>query len=158
MTDSAATSIRPDLPWQTTYKALLGAVKVGTSKSVKHIQGVDGMTVGELKSEIEKGGRFVVYLWDVSLLVITLRRVSPIRFMRTGENRVLKGLPWAFLSFVAGWWGIPWGFIYTPVCIVTDLKGGRDVTAAIAQPLIAYSLAATIDAGSPAADQTASTP
>jgi hypothetical protein len=64
-------------------------------------------------------------------------------FMRAGQNRVLKGLPYAGLSFVAGWWGIPWGLIYTPVCITADLRGGRDVTQAIAGPLIQHSLAAS---------------
>ncbi len=134
--------VKADLPWQTTHKALLGAVNLGTTKSIKHIQGVEGLTVGELQAEIDKGGKFVIYLWDVSLLVITLRRTSAITLVKAGQNRVLKGLPYAGLSFVAGWWGIPWGLIYTPTCIIADLKGGRDVTAGILGPLIQHSLAA----------------
>jgi len=29
---------------------------------------------------------------------------------------------------VLGWWGIPWGPIWTISTIVTNLRGGRDVT------------------------------
>ena len=32
------------------------------------------------------------------------------------------------MSALLGWWGFPWGFIYTPAVLVTNLKGGRDVT------------------------------
>jgi hypothetical protein len=28
-----------------------------------------------------------------------------------------------------GWWGFPWGFIYTPQVIAKNLQGGVDVTA-----------------------------
>ncbi len=138
--DQESIPINPDLPWQTTYRALLGAVKVGTSKSVKRIEGVDGMTVGQLRSAIQNGGRFVVFPYAISLIVITLRRASPITFMPAGTGRVVKGLPYLLISLLLGWWGIPWGFIFTPTCIVANLKGGRDVTGAIAGPLIEHSL------------------
>jgi hypothetical protein len=28
-----------------------------------------------------------------------------------------------------GWWGVPWGLIYTPLTLWTNLSGGRAVTA-----------------------------
>lgn len=36
---------------------------------------------------------------------------------------------------------LPWGLIYTPICLVTNLRGGKDVTAGIAQPPIEHSIA-----------------
>jgi ATP-dependent phosphoenolpyruvate carboxykinase len=33
-----------------------------------------------------------------------------------------------------GWWGIPWGPIYTIAAVVTNIRGGKDVTAEILQP------------------------
>jgi hypothetical protein len=42
--------------------------------------------------------------------------------------RVLQGLPYTLISLVLGWWGIPWGLIFTPAAIFTNLCGGKDVT------------------------------
>lgn len=36
--------------------------------------------------------------------------------------------PYSLLSFLFGWWGIPWGFIWTPMALYTNFSGGRDVT------------------------------
>jgi hypothetical protein len=87
----------------------------------------------ELAFEIQRGGRFVVYQYCVSLLLVTFRRNSPVRFIRAGENATVKGLPFTFLTLVFGWWGIPWGFIYTPMVLYKNLKGGTDVTAGVLQ-------------------------
>ena len=32
---------------------------------------------------------------------------------------------------VLGWWGFPFGVIYTPMSIFTNLRGGKDMTAEI---------------------------
>jgi hypothetical protein len=81
--------------------------------------------------EVQRGGRFVVYYYCVSLLVVTFKRPSPIYFIRSGESAVWKGLPWTLLTVLLGWWGIPWGPIYSIQSLVVDLKGGKDVTAEI---------------------------
>ena len=46
----------------------------------------------------------------------------------TNESAVVKGLPYTLLSLVAGWWGIPWGPIFTIGALYNNLKGGKDVT------------------------------
>jgi lipopolysaccharide export LptBFGC system permease protein LptF len=48
--------------------------------------------------------------------------------VRAGENRVLKGLGFSLLSFLLGWWGIPWGPIYTVQALWNNFQGGKDVT------------------------------
>jgi hypothetical protein len=48
--------------------------------------------------------------------------------MKSGESTVTKGLPFTLLSLVAGWWGIPWGPIYTIQVVYNNFKGGKDVT------------------------------
>jgi len=90
-----------------------------------------GMSSEELAFEIQRGGRFVVYQYCVSLLVVTFKRNSPVKFIRAGESATAKGLPFTLLTLVLGWWGIPWGFIYTPQVIYKNLNGGIDVTAAL---------------------------
>jgi hypothetical protein len=32
---------------------------------------------------------------------------------------------------VAGWWGIPWGPIFSIQSLITNFKGGKDLTAEI---------------------------
>ena len=83
---------------------------------------------GELQQEIQQGGKFVIFQYCISVLVITFRRSSNIYFVRHEENAVVKGLPFTLLSLVLGWWGIPWGPIYTVQSVWVNFKGGRDVT------------------------------
>jgi hypothetical protein len=59
---------------------------------------------------------------------MTFKRSSNIYFVRSGENAVKKGLGFTAISLFLGWWGIPWGPIYTIGACVRNLNGGRDVT------------------------------
>src|SRR4051812_22309083 len=95
------------------------------------IVGLDGMTDEEFATEIERGARFVIYQWCLSLVVITLRRPTDIYFIRAGESAVAKGLPWTLLSWLVGWWGFPFGIIFTIWVTVSNFSGGIDVTEAI---------------------------
>ena len=45
-------------------------------------------------------------------------------------------LPYALLSAVLGWWGIPWEPIYTVQSIASNIKGGKDVTQQVLASLI----------------------
>jgi hypothetical protein len=83
---------------------------------------------GELQQELQQGGKFVIYQYCISILILTFRRSSDVYFIRYEENAIVKGLPFTFLSLVLGWWGIPWGPIYTVQSIWVNFKGGRDVT------------------------------
>ena len=95
------------------------------------IKGIEGMTADQIQREVERGGRFVIFQYCISALVITFRRNSPIYFVRAGESPVGKGLPWTLLTLVPGWWGFPWGLIWTPMALFTNLRGGKDVTAQV---------------------------
>ena len=92
------------------------------------IQGIDGLTHGELRHQIDLGGRFVFYKYTISAVVITFRRSSGIYLVRLGESRVVKGLGWTALTLLLGWWGIPWGPIFSIGSLWTNLHGGVDVT------------------------------
>lgn len=92
------------------------------------INGIENMTVAQLREEIQRGGKFVVYLYCISLVVITFRRGSGIYFVRANESAFLKSLPFTLLSLLAGWWGIPFGPIFTIEALIRNLSGGKDVT------------------------------
>ncbi len=92
------------------------------------INGIDGLTHEQVQVELQRGARFVMYQYCVSLLVITLKRPSSIYFIRAGEGSVGRGLGFSVISLLFGWWGIPWGPIYTLQSFWVNLRGGRDVT------------------------------
>ena len=58
----------------------------------------------------------------VSLLLLTLRFRSPRQIVGSPQNQK-TGVLYTLISAVAGWWGLPWGFIYTPQAIYRNLKG-----------------------------------
>lgn len=88
----------------------------------------DIQSSGHLQQELQQGGKFVMYQYCVSLLIITFRRSSNIYLIRHEDNAVVKGLPFTLLSLVLGWWGIPWGPIFTIQSIWVNFSGGKDVT------------------------------
>jgi hypothetical protein len=92
------------------------------------IVGIDGMTTTEITMEVQKGGKFVIYQYCISVVILTIKRGTDIHFVRADESAVGKGMQYTLLSAVAGWWGIPWGPIYTVVALANNLKGGKDVT------------------------------
>jgi hypothetical protein len=101
------------------------------------IEGIDNLTAAELEAELAAGGRFVFYEYCISFVVLTLRSPTSIRFLRAGEYGLLRGLPYVLVSLLLGWWGLPWGIIYTPLTIFTNLCGGHDVTAQVSGLVLA---------------------
>ena len=93
------------------------------------IVGMDEIKSGShLQQELASGGKFVVYQYCISVLIMTFNRSSNIYFVPGSESRVLKGLGFSLLSFFLGWWGIPWGPIYTIQSLWVNFNGGKDVT------------------------------
>jgi hypothetical protein len=92
------------------------------------VHGIDGMNQAELDKEIQAGGRFVFYEYCISAVVISMRRPTKLFFLRSNQFGLLRGLPYSLISLLFGWWGIPWGLIYTPLTLITNLSGGCDVT------------------------------
>jgi tetratricopeptide (TPR) repeat protein len=66
--------------------------------------------------------RLVILPYVISLLVVTFQRAWSGLFCarHRNERRILAGI----ITGVAGWIGIPWGFIYTPKALFDLAKGG----------------------------------
>jgi hypothetical protein len=97
------------------------------------IKNANGLTLQEVKNEIHNGGKFVTFEYTVSILVMTFKRPTDVYLLRAGESHWGKSLPFTILSLLIGWWGFPWGLIYTPMSLFTNLSGGNDVTVEIMQ-------------------------
>lgn len=92
------------------------------------IAGAEGMSDAQVIAAVDDGGKLVVFEYTISILVMTFKRGSAVHLVRKGESAAMKSLPYTLLTLVAGWWGIPFGPIYSIMCLFTNLSGGRDVT------------------------------
>lgn len=110
----------------------------------KIIPGTEGMNLQDLEQEVLNGGRFVVYSYCISVIILTFRRGTGVRFLRRGQDGVGSALGYSVLSSLLGWWGIPWGPIYTIGALITNFRGGKDVTAAMMAALVGEERAAQV--------------
>jgi hypothetical protein len=92
------------------------------------IAGTEGLSGQQIHDEIQRGGRFVMFPYTISFVVITFSRNSEVKFIRAGQSTLSMALPYILLSLCFGWWGIPFGLIYTPISVVQCLSGGKDLT------------------------------
>lgn len=115
------------------------------------IKGIEGLSPSEIDFELQRGAKFVLFQYCVSVVVLTFKRPSDIYFIRPGENAIVQSLPFTLLSLVAGWWGIPWGPIYTIQSVYNNFNGGKDVTQQIRSSQGATTVPASSIAQRPAA-------
>lgn len=92
------------------------------------VNGIEGISEEELNQLIQQGAKFVVFEYTISILIMTFKRSSDVYFIRPGQHGALKGIGFTLISFFFGWWGIPWGPIYTIGSIFNNLSGGKNVT------------------------------
>ncbi len=91
------------------------------------IKGTEGLSIDQIKDEISRGAKFVYFTYCISILVMTFRRPSNVYFVKTGESSFKYGWPFLLASLFLGWWGIPWGPIYTLQAMGRSFTG-KDVT------------------------------
>lgn len=101
---------------------------IQTHRIMAAIRNLNDLSPEQVGSELQRGARFVMYQYTISLILITFQRSSDIYFIPANESTVTKGLPFTFLSFALGWWGLPWGPIRTIQSLVSNFSGGKDVT------------------------------
>jgi hypothetical protein len=75
------------------------------------------------------GKRYVIYPYVVSILVMTFRRnIGSVRVVETGDWPMAPLFGATLVTTLFGWWGIPWGFIWSPLVLFNLWRGGRDAT------------------------------
>ena len=112
------------------------------------IVGAEGHSPQSLRDEVARGAKFVFFTYSISLLVVSFKRPTSVYFIPAGHSPLMKGLPFTLVSVLFGWWGFPWGIIYTLQALHLNLGGGTDVTTEILAglappPLIAGGTPAT---------------
>jgi hypothetical protein len=103
----------------------------------KKIIGISQMSIEEIISKVGAGGRFVMFEYCISPLVVTLDYDSDVFFVEPNEDAQRLGLRYILLSFFLGWFSIL-GPINTIRCLITDIRGGKDVTRQVVEWLEWY--------------------
>jgi len=106
----------------------LEKAKIDAQEMLVNIEGIEGMTNDMLKMELQRGGKFIIFQYCISIIIMTFRRPSKIFFIKYGDGTFMKSAGYSLISLLLGWWGIPWGPIYTIGSLVTNIGGGKDVT------------------------------
>lgn len=97
-------------------------------KNGRPLAGTEGMTLHQIEDDVLRGGRFRIFRYNFSLVIISFQRSSGIQYIRSGHGPGAHAWPWTLLSMVVGWWGIPWGIFFTIHTLYTNCMGGKDVT------------------------------
>lgn len=92
------------------------------------IKNIEGLSQSEINRELNNGAKFVVFEYCVSILIMTFKRGTSIYFVKSDESTVKHSIGYTILTLLLGWWGIPWGPIYSIGSLYTNLSGGKDVT------------------------------
>ena len=77
--------------------------------------------------------RYVTYPYVVSLVVVTFQRAFSGCWCRT--HRIEKWLAASFLTLLFGWFGVPFGLLFTPFRLFQLARGGIQSDAANARLL-----------------------
>ncbi|MBX7059033.1 MAG: hypothetical protein K1X75_13285 [Leptospirales bacterium] len=99
------------------------------------IKGLEGLSDERIHYELQKGAKFVLYEYAISVIVMSFKNPSKLHFIKAGESRVVPGLIYTLISLLFGWWGFPWGPIYTIGSLIVNLTGGKDVTPEVLENL-----------------------
>jgi hypothetical protein len=95
---------------------------------MSQIHNLEGISVEQLNRELRNGAKFVVFPYCISVIFITFRRSSDIYFLRQGESSTRHSIRYTLLTFSLGWWGFPWGLVYSVDSLYHNLRGGKDET------------------------------
>lgn len=95
------------------------------------------ITTAELKQKVAAGARFVYFEYTISIVAATFKRPTSIYFIDAHESAAKHSWHLSTLTGLLGWWGIPWGPIYTIGAFYTNFTGGKDVTDEVMSKIIA---------------------
>ncbi|HOV26188.1 MAG TPA: S41 family peptidase [Pseudobacteroides sp.] len=110
------------------YIITSNAQYINIANDKKKIIGINNMTYEQLVNEVNRGARFKYFYTCVSVLIVTNRNISDIYFIPAGESEFNYHFKHSLITLLFGWWGIPWGIIWTISSLANNLNGGEDIT------------------------------
>ena len=103
------------------------------------IKNIHGLSVDEINRELSNGAKFVVFQYCFSFIVMTFKNRSDTYFIKAGESTIKYSIGFTLITFFFGWWGIPWGPIYSIGALFVNLTGGKDITQEVLDSISAES-------------------
>jgi hypothetical protein len=100
------------------------------------IKNIEGLSVAEIRMLVNQGGKFVFFPYTVSIGVATFKRASSIYFVRPEEKSIKYSYKHVLTNSLVGWWGIPWGPVYTINSMYHQIRGGKNITFEVMSELI----------------------
>lgn len=77
------------------------------------INNTAGLSLEQLYTGLSTGGCIISYGYCISAIAFTYRLMSAPYYIKAGEKPSTYRKKYNRLSRIFGWWGIPWGPIYT---------------------------------------------
>ena len=82
----------------------------------------------KLKKAVDNGGKFVTFRYCVGLIIILNRGNSGIFYISSYKQGILIGMKYTLITLLLGWWFFPTGPMHTIISLITNLRGGEDIT------------------------------
>ena len=98
------------------------------------IEEVSKLTIAELNQDLANGAKFVQFAYTISIVIMTLKRYSKIYLIRNNDDMSDVRWKYSLINIFLGWWGIPFGPIYTIQSLIENSKG-KDVTREVIESL-----------------------
>ena len=92
------------------------------------IKNIDGLSVDDINRELSRGAKFVVFRYCFSIIILSFKRGSDIYFIKPGDSTVKHSIGFTLFTLIFGWWGLPWGPIYSIGALYSNMSGGKDIT------------------------------
>ena len=98
------------------------------------IEEISQLSISELNKELARGAKFVQFSYTISIVVMTFKHYSNVYFIRQGDSISADRWIYTLINLIFGWWGIPFGPIYTIWSLIENAKG-KDITADVISAL-----------------------
>ncbi|HEX7260217.1 MAG TPA: hypothetical protein VF258_00220 [Luteolibacter sp.] len=83
----------------------------------------------ELAERVGRGERLVSYPFIVSIVILTSQRsMGGVRWVKSGDWPMAPLIRATVVTSLFGWWGIPFGPIFSGLSLFYLWRGGRDAT------------------------------
>ncbi|MPT36647.1 MAG: hypothetical protein E2604_16555 [Flavobacterium sp.] len=102
------------------------------------IKNIEGLKVSQIRALVDRGAKFVIFPYTVSIVLMTFKRSSSIYFINPNESTFKYSYKHVLVNGTFGWWGFPWGPIYTIQSLYHQLSGGKEVTKEIMSHLMQH--------------------
>ncbi|MGB1042723.1 MAG: hypothetical protein ACPGU6_04960 [Tenacibaculum sp.] len=94
---------------------------------VYRLRNIQNNTIEDLKRKTINDYKFITYQYSISLIIGNIHLFSPVYLLEKDETKK-HAFKYNLISFIFGWWSVPYGPTNTIVSIKNNLKGGVDVT------------------------------